>query len=147
MVGILTEMSAEFGHINYIVIGTGINVNVPNEIIPDELKPLAISLQDAAEEKVSRVDVLADYLKNIEELYEEVLEQGFKPIFDEWRRYTNTLGQAVKVIAPDETYTGTAIDIDEEGLLIVKRDDGVMTKVIAGDVSIRPAAAQDGKYA
>ena len=32
LVGILTEMSAEFGRINYIVIGTGINVNVPKEM-------------------------------------------------------------------------------------------------------------------
>ena len=147
MVGILTEMSAEFGHINYVVIGTGINVNVPPEIIPEEIRPLAVSLQDAAEEPVRRVDVLADYLKNIEELYELVLAQGFKPVFDEWRKYTNTLGQAVKVMAPDETYTGTAVDIDEEGLLVVRRDDGTLTKVIAGDVSIRPAAAKDGAYA
>lgn len=37
LVGILTEMSAEFGRINYIVIGTGINVNVPKEMVPEEL--------------------------------------------------------------------------------------------------------------
>lgn len=37
---------------------------------------------------------------------------------------TVPLGQEVKVIAPDMTYFGTAEDIDEEGLLIVRREDG-----------------------
>ena len=45
------------------------------------------------------------------------------------------------------TYYGTAIDIDEEGLLIVKKTDGVLEKVVAGDVSIRPAGAKNNSYA
>ena len=72
MVGILTEMSAEFGKINYIVIGTGINTNVPKSMIPDELKELAISVADVAREPIQRVQILADYLRNMEDLYETV---------------------------------------------------------------------------
>lgn len=146
MVGILTEMSAEFGRINYIVIGTGINTNVPAALVPEELKELAISVADVAEEPVERVQILADYLKNMEELYETVITQGFGPVFDEWRKYSNTIGQAVRVIAPDKTYFGTAVDIDEDGLLIVKKEDGTLEKVIAGDVSIRPADARGLRY-
>ncbi len=146
MVGILTEMSAEFGKINYIVIGTGINTNVPKSIVPDELKDLAISVADVAEEPIQRVQILADYLKNIEDLYETVLKNGFGPVLEEWRKYSDTIGQAVKVIAPDKTYFGTAVDIDEEGLLIVKKEDGTLEKVIAGDVSIRPAGAVGKRY-
>jgi BirA family biotin operon repressor/biotin-[acetyl-CoA-carboxylase] ligase len=139
MVGILTEMSAEFGKINYIVIGTGININVPKEMVPPELRATAVSLQDAAKEKVSRLQVLIDYLQNLETLYEVVLQEGFKPVFDLWRQYSGTLGQRVKVIAPDAVYCGLAEDIDRDGLLIVRKDDGSLEKVIAGDVSIRPA--------
>jgi BirA family biotin operon repressor/biotin-[acetyl-CoA-carboxylase] ligase len=146
MVGILTEMSAEFGKINYIVIGTGINTNVPKSMIPDELKDLAISVADVAREPIQRVQILADYLKNMEDLYETVLREGFGPVLDEWRTYSDAIGQAVKVIAPDKTYFGTAVDIDKEGLLIVKKEDGTMEKVIAGDVSIRPAAAKGKRY-
>ena len=146
MVGILTEMSAEFGRINYIVIGTGINTNVPKSIIPEELKELAISVADVAEEPICRVQLLADYLRNIEDLYETVLKEGFGPVLDEWRTYSDTLGQAVKVIAPDKTYFGIAVDIDEEGLLIVRKEDGTLEKVIAGDVSIRPATALGKRY-
>lgn len=59
-------------------------------------------------------------------------------------KYSSTLGQQVKVIAPDQTYFGEAVDIDEDGLLMVKREDGRIEKVIAGDVSIRPAQAKQG---
>lgn len=146
LVGILTEMSAEFGKINYIVIGIGINVHVPKNIVPEDIRDCAVSVADVAQEPVSRVEILADVLLNLEDLYEQVLQSGFAPVLDEWRKYSCTLGQKVKVIAPDETYCGEAVDIDGDGLLIVKKDDGTVDKVIAGDVSIRPAAGT-GKYA
>ena len=83
----------------------------------------------------------------MEYLYEKVLHEGFKPVLEEWKKYSSTLGQQVKVIAPDQTYFGEAVDIDEDGLLMVKREDGRIEKVIAGDVSIRPAQAKQGEYA
>ena len=83
----------------------------------------------------------------MEDLYETAVKEGFDPVLDEWRKYSCTLGQEVKVIAPDMTYYGTAVDIDEEGLLIVRKENGALEKVVAGDVSIRPAAAKGGAYA
>lgn len=146
LVGVLTEMNAEFGHINYIVIGIGINTNATPDDYPDEVKDLAVSVADAAEEPFTRVELLCDILKNLEELYEQACQQGFAPVFNEWRKYSCTLGQEVKVIAPGETYFGTAVDIDEEGLLVVRKVDGSIEKVVAGDVSIRPAVAKNGAY-
>lgn len=146
LVGILTEMNAEFGHINYVVIGTGINTNTVPEDYPEDVRSLAVCVADAASEPFTRVQLLADILKNMEELYETAVEKGFAAVFDEWRRCSCTLGQEVKVIAPDMIYYGTAVDIDSEGLLMVRREDGSVEKVVAGDVSIRPAAAKNGAY-
>lgn len=146
LVGILTEMSAEFGHINYIVIGTGINTDIPRSLLPEDLKDLAVSVADVAEDKVNRAEIMADYLFNLEELYTKAVNEGFACILDEWRKYAGTIGQEVKVMAPEETYYGTAIDIDHEGMLLVERSDGTVAKVIAGDVSIRPAKAKGRAY-
>ena len=146
LVGILTEMNAEFGHINYVVIGIGINTNAVADDYPEAVKPLAVSVADAAKEPFIRADLLCAILKNMEDLYETALEKGFSPVLDEWRQYSCTLGQQVKVIAPDCTYFGKALDIDEDGLLIVRKEDGSLEKVVAGDVSIRPAAAKNGAY-
>ena len=92
------------------------------------------------------MELLASVLKNLEELYESVLVDGFAPILELWRQYSTTIGKEVKVVAPDMTYTGKAIDIDKDGLLIVDRGNGVIEKVVAGDVSIRPVQAQRSKY-
>ena len=146
LVGILTEMNAEFGHINYVVIGTGINTNATPDDYPEDVKDIAVSVADAATEQFTRVDLLCDILKNMEDLYEKALLYGFAPILEEWRKYSCTLGQEVKVMAPDCTYFGKAEDIDEDGLLIVRKVDGTLEKVMAGDVSIRPAAAKNGAY-
>lgn len=146
LVGILTEMNAEFGHINYVVIGTGINTNATPDDYPEDVKDIAVSVADAATEQFTRVDLLCDILKNMEDLYEKALLDGFAPILEEWRKYSCTLGQKVKVMAPDCTYFGKAEDIDEDGLLIVRKVDGTLEKVMAGDVSIRPAAAKNGAY-
>lgn len=146
LVGILTEMNAEFGHINYVVIGTGINTNATPDDYPEDVKDIAVSVADAATEQFTRVDLLCDILKNMEDLYEKALLDGFAPILEEWRKYSCTLGQEVKVMAPDCTYFGKAEDIDEDGLLIVRKVDGTLEKVMAGDVSIRSAAAKNGAY-
>ena len=49
----------------------------------------------------------------------------------------NILGQAVNVIGIDQTFSGIAKDIDEDGALLVETENGV-ERVLAGDVSIRP---------
>ena len=145
LVGILTEMNAEFGHINYIVIGTGINISIPATDLPEEIKNSAISLADATTMKINRAELLALVLKNMEEFYELALTEGFGPVLEEWRWWSVTLGKEVKVVAPNETYIGKALDIDDDGLLIVDRG-GETVKVIAGDVSIRAAQPEGGKY-
>lgn len=140
LVGILTEMNAEFGHINYIVIGTGINVDISKDIVLEDIKDTSISLMDVSQEPISRAELLAKILKNMEDLYESIEKEGFSKILAEWRTLSCTLGEDVKVIAPDETYYGVAEDIDDDGLLLVKRTDGKgIARVIAGDVSIRSA--------
>lgn len=137
LVGILTEMNAEMDCINYIVIGMGINVNIPFEEIPDDIKDKATSLSIITDKQVPRLKLLHKILYNLEQLYIEAQKQGFKAILDEWRKYSVTLKQNIKVIGTNETYTGIALDIDDEGALLVDVD-GKIKRVLAGDVSIRP---------
>ena len=95
---------------------------------------------------MDRLALLAIVLDYMEAYYEIACREGFGPIFDQWRKYSITLGKQVKVIAPDKTYIGTALDIDSTGALQVKKEDGTVETVLAGDVSIRPAQGK-GKYA
>lgn len=136
LVGILTEMNAEMERIHYVVIGMGINVNVEPGDYPAELKDIGISLKMISGQPVSRILLFAEILQQLENLYETVCHLGFGTVFEEWRKYSVTLGQEVNVIGVKETFSGKAVDIDETGALLVQCGDELVT-VLAGDVSIR----------
>lgn len=140
LVGILTEMSADVDHIDYVVIGTGINVNIEADEFPEELRDKATSLAIMKGEKLPRVQFLQAVLTAMDDLYAKVQEQGFAPIMQEWKQYNITLGKEVRVIGvrTGEVFLGRAIDIDADGALIVELPDGRREHVLAGDVSIRP---------
>lgn len=138
LVGILTEMNAEMQRIHHLVIGTGVNVNLTRRDIPTELGGIATSLRIIAGKPLDRRRLFAEILRQFELLYDAVLADGFGPLLDEWRRYSITLGQEVNVIGVNETFSGRAVDIDADGALLVDVG-GEVRRVLAGDVSIRPA--------
>lgn len=138
LVGILAEMSAEIERIGYIVIGMGINVNIDQNEFPPELQEIATSLLTVTGHSVSRLELLCAILSELEESYYRAIEEGFSPILDEWRQLSSTLGQNVNVIGAKLTFNGKALDIDDDGALLVETVNGIQ-RVIAGDVSIRPS--------
>ena len=142
LTGILTEMSAELDRVNYIVIGTGVNVNMEEEEFPEELRDKATSLSIMKGERLPRVAFFQAVLEALDELCTVLEEDGFAPIVARWREYAVTLGQDVHVIGATGrgSFDGRAVDIDEEGALLVETADGVR-RVLAGDVSIRPKKA------
>ena len=141
VVGILTEMSAEIGRVNYIVVGIGINANIRRNGFPADIQNIAASLYEMnGNKKISRIKFFRVVLEEFDKLYCEVISDGFKKIFELWKKYNVTLNREVKVFSAEsgEIFFGKAIDIDEEGALIVEVD-GERKKVYAGDVSIRTA--------
>ena len=137
LVGILTEMNAEMDCINYIIIGMGINVNIDKEEMPEEIQNIATSLSQITGKKISRLKLLNKILYYLEHLYIICQEESFAPILDEWRKYSITLNQHIRVIGTNEVLEGIAVDIDDDGALLVNID-GQIKRVLAGDVSIRP---------
>lgn len=139
MTGILTEMSAEIDRINYVVIGIGINVNISLSEFPEDLQDKAGSMLIAKGENILRVPFLQTILRHLDRLYLLVKSEGFSAVMNEWRKYSITLGQEINVIGvtSNEVYSGKAVDIDENGALLVQVGEEIR-KVVAGDVSIRP---------
>ncbi len=138
LVGILTEITGELARITYMVIGIGINVNMSREDFPEELQSVAASLAEMNGEDLSRVELFRAVLEEFDKLYREVSASGFDKIIERWKKYNVTLGKNVRVISAGdgESFTGKAIDLDEDGALVVETAQGRRT-VYAGDVSIR----------
>ena len=135
LVGILTEMSAEIGYVKYVVIGIGINANIEREEFPASIREIAASLSEMAGKNLNRLEIFRAVLEEFDKLY---IANDFDEVFKNWRKYNITLGETVTVFSAEsgEIFTGKAIDINEEGALVVKTDGEIKT-VYAGDVSIR----------
>ncbi len=141
MVGILTEMYASMEKINYIIIGTGINTDIQQKELPEDIREKATSVIMEGV-KAARKDILAAVLEEMEKEYRIAETEGFGPVLDDWRKLSITLGQDVQVISITEKFSGKAVDIDADGCLLVDTGKEVR-RVMAGDVSIRPSAAQN----
>lgn len=135
--GILTEMSGEINRINYIVIGIGINVNLNNDDIPEDLKDKATSLLIEKGKNIDRRILLSGLLNNFEILYDEFLSGDYSKTVSICRDNSSLIGKEVKIIKNGKEAVGKAIDIEKDGALIIQYKNGEKDKIISGEVSVR----------
>lgn len=124
--GILLEIKAEVDLLLYALIGIGINVN--NEVSSKDFLYPAISISEGLGQKVSRLPLLENFLQQFEELL-----QNKDHILPLWRSLSDTLGKKVKVISSGKILIGKAIDIDNEGSLLIQTEEGKIERVFSGD--------------
>jgi BirA family biotin operon repressor/biotin-[acetyl-CoA-carboxylase] ligase len=129
--GILTELNAEMDEVISVIIGIGLNVN--ND--PKSLIPGATSLKELKKECLDRIGLLQEILRKIEENYFIFKSGGSGSILEKWRVYNVTLGKRVKVSYNHGHLEGEALDIDNDGGLLIRNDSGIVEKVMSGDIT------------
>jgi BirA family biotin operon repressor/biotin-[acetyl-CoA-carboxylase] ligase len=130
--GILTEMKAEQDKVDFLIVGIGVNVDMVSNLLPKN----ATAIIGESETKPSKVALAKKILENLEYYIILFRKEGFDKIRDEWRHLSTTLDHHVKVHCHDEKIEGQAIDVDEEGALVVRLDSGFHRRVLSGDVVI-----------
>ena len=132
--GILTEMSAELDIINWVVVGIGINVNIDHREFPEDIQENTISLKEASDKEVLLVKLVQTFLQGFEKYYEILKRREFSSILKEWKLYSHTLGKKIRVDIGERIITGEAMDINESGALILKKEDGELVEIISGTI-------------
>ena len=132
--GILTEMSAELDIINWIVVGIGINVNIDHREFPEDIQENTISLKEVSGKEILRVKMVQIFLQEFEKYYESLKRKEFSSILKEWKLYSHTLGRKIRVDMGERIVTGEAVNINEEGALILKKEDGGLVEIISGTI-------------
>lgn len=133
LAGVLTETGVVGGQMDFVVVGIGINVNVPPGALP-ALAPDATSVLAEMGEPVGRVALLVTFLAEVEQRY-QALQAGKGP-HQEWRARLATLGRTVKAITSGKVLVGVAESVDEGGALLLRTPDGVRHRLLAGDVTL-----------
>lgn len=131
--GILTEAGFDFegGTVDYAVIGIGINVLGTD--FPEELINIATSIEKETGLKISRNDLAAEVLNNLENMSCEIKNKKY---LDTYRKKSNVIGKRIKVTYGSQVFYAEALDINENAALIVKTEAGIKT-LNSGEVSIK----------
>jgi BirA family biotin operon repressor/biotin-[acetyl-CoA-carboxylase] ligase len=123
--GILTELSAEVGRVHYVVIGVGINVNHHRRDFPPDIASSATSLRVEFKELIRRVEFLQKFLVAFEKDYRRFLKGGLGPLRKRIIKYSFLLGKKVSLDQRGKTVIGTAVDIDDNGNLVLDTPEGL----------------------
>jgi BirA family biotin operon repressor/biotin-[acetyl-CoA-carboxylase] ligase len=129
--GILVEKSIKGSNIERMVIGMGINLNQITFQGDFNFPPTSLKLQIGAD--INRENILAEILNNFEDLLIE-LEKTPKNIINDWRSKCEMIGDKITITENDKVKTGIFHDIDENGYLLLKKNDTI-EKIHFGDVS------------
>jgi len=136
--GLLLELSAESDVVHYCLLSIGIDVNVPLKKFEPALQNQVTSICAEVGHEVDRASFLARILNEFESHY-HLLEGGeYEAIIREWKSLSCTLENRVQIRTLRKSFEGDAIDIDEFGALIIRKDNGKLERVIAGDCFHRP---------
>jgi len=134
--GTTLEVSATNGNIEYCLVGIGVDANLNVAKSFPELANEVTSLSDEMGQDIERAKFFARFLIEFERRYQNILKGQTAAILKEWRSLSNTLHRRVRIRTLHEGYDGVAMDITEDGALLVHRDDGDVEQVIAGDCDI-----------
>jgi len=131
--GLLLELSAESDVVHHSLLSIGIDVNVSLKKFEPALQDQVTSICAEVGHEVDRASFLARILKEFECHY-LLLEGGeYDAIIREWKSLSCTLETRVQIRTLKNSFEGEAIDIDEFGALIIRKDNGKLERVIAGD--------------
>lgn len=137
--GILMEMSAEATRIGHLVLGIGVNLNVPPESFPEDFRGRATSLRAAAGHRIDRVDFTRRLFFTLEAVLDRHAVGGFEALRGEFDGFYRMRGTPISVADLDGSERiGRAGGIGADGALELHREDGRLERVVAGDVTLRP---------
>jgi len=131
--GLLLELSAESDVVHHCLLSIGIDVNVPLATFSPALQNQITSISAEVGHEVDRASFLARILKEFESRYLLIEGREYDSIVQEWKSISCTLENRVQIRTLKNSFEGEAVDIDEFGALIIRKDNGKLERVIAGD--------------
>ena len=133
--GILSESGLLNDHLDYVIVGIGINVNSTPSANP-EIQERATSISMELGENFSRLTLLTVILELIESYSRSIQKGDFYPLKQRWDTLSLITHKKVLVDAQGRMYEGTADSVDEDGCLVLLDHTGEKRRILSGDVSL-----------
>ncbi len=133
LAGILVECEwKKEGALAYLVCGLGINVY--KTALPDEISDIAISIEEATGEGISREELAALLIKK---MLRGLSSFGSEEVYLGYEKRLNTIGKSVRVIKPTGEYAAVVKSLNEDYSLTLTLPDGSEERLFTGEVSVK----------
>ena len=138
--GILTEVISDFEsqQVQALIVGIGINLIDSPQSFPKELHSIVGSVFSSKEEynesSFNRNHFIAQFLEKWTFYYQNLSKRDF---IESYKKHSNVIRKSIKVIEGNHVYDAVAKDIDENGHLIIEKEDKSLHALSYGEVSIR----------
>ena len=137
--GVLVQAPVISGRLAYVILGIGVNLNVPSAELATGLGPAAegaVVLQDLVGEPVDRNAFAASLLNRLEKWHQTFLTRGPAAVHVAWQARDVLRGHRLEARTAGEVCQGWGRGIDTDGSLIVEADDGQDRHILTGTVRV-----------
>ncbi len=132
--GILTELKGEPDHVEYLIIGIGLNISQVREDFPLEFRDQVTSLFIESNSLHNRTSLLLQLHDLLIRAYQLFFQEGFGPFSAQWKNNSSTLGHEVTIRLAGQTVCGKAEDITDQGALIITDTSGIKKIINYGEI-------------
>ncbi|HHR6132301.1 TPA: bifunctional biotin--[acetyl-CoA-carboxylase] ligase/biotin operon repressor BirA [Providencia alcalifaciens] len=138
LAGILVELTGKTGDAAHIIIGVGINIGMSKNIIKKEetINQAWSALIDEIE-SIERNELAGNIINSLKESLRIFEKQGLKPFLFRWFELDNFLGRKVKLLIGNDIIVGIEKGINEQGALLLQKENGEIIPYIGGEISLR----------
>ncbi|MDX1914976.1 MAG: biotin--[acetyl-CoA-carboxylase] ligase [Methylophilus sp.] len=136
LAGILIELQGDMEGSSAAVIGIGLNLNLPADVLKSIDQP-AIDLASITAQSIPQSVLLGTLLKHLSNVLRDFEVQGFVGVRDEWLSYHAYQQQTVRMLMPNGVEThGVVKSVADDGILMIETPLGLQ-RFSAGEISLR----------
>lgn len=132
--GILSEARFSGDNPEFVILGIGINVNSEREDLPPDLIDRATTLKVVVGKDINREGLLEGILGFTDKWYSLLCKGHKERMLNRWRELSLTIGKEVMAIKEKGVIKGKALDIDEEGRLLLCLPSGRVERISSPEV-------------
>lgn len=136
--GVLIDIQGEPPGATRAVIGVGLNVRMPAAAATEIDQPWMDLATLAGDAPPDRNALAAALIEALCTALDEFAHAGFAAFSADWQALDLVAGRAVALHSHDQTVTGVAAGVDEQGALLLRTAHGIK-RFVSGDVSLRVA--------
>lgn len=135
LAGILTELNAESHGMTQVVIGIGLNVNMPL-MAKNNIDQQWTSLEKILNSYQDRNKIVGNLINHILYTLDEFEQEGFAYFIKQWQQYDHLFGKKININKGKDSILGIAAGVNEHAHLLLQHEDGNITAHSAGETSL-----------